>query len=859
MDEPKKTPTAFISYSWDDDTHKDWVRELATRLRNDGVETILDQWHSVPGDQVPHFMEQAVADNDFVVIICTPKYKVRADERKGAVAYEGDIITSEILYDENHRKFIPVIASGDKGTSLPIYARGKYFIDLARRPYSEDNYQELLRALHKVRPEIPPVGLSPFAPKPSAVPNKLWMLPNRPTPYFTGQEEVLTEVHTKLATGHVSLGQAAGLVGEGGIGKTEIALQYCQRFADEYERVFWFSGRDRAALQTDLARACERTFGKDDGLEGQPNVGLQRALRMRETLREMSECLVVLDNVDDLEGLRAQDEAAAKELGQDVGFIDALLNLHGPHVLITSRREHWGQLATTIRVEKLPEEEGALMFLRRALNREKASFDSFSKEDRAAALELSRDVDGYQLALDQAGATAFAYQWRPAKYLAEFRARFAELSKEAADGLGLKHEPAYATVELSLKHLDEACPQAGQLVRWCAYLPPDGIPPEIFRVKYGEVVESLQGMSLDNVILAARNQSLIHVDSEHDLLTMHRHLQRIVRLLDSGAEDGEPKRYEALAWAADLADPGQEFEDWQARERLVPVWRFLAERAPESEAVIQCLYIIADHGFQAWGGIGILAEAERAYRLAERLLPESDRWRLLALSVYGSILDAHGRYTEASALHEAAVRLSGENLGERDRNTLTAKGNLARTYSALGRHEEALNLQKEVLELRTEILGPRDPRTLAAMNNLASTYSELGRHEEALKLMEEVLELRTEISGPRHPDTLTAMNNLASTYVELGRHEEALKLMEEVLELRTEISGPRHPETLSAMNNLAWTYWNLGRRDEAIALMRKVIDSSLEVLNPDHPRIKMSQASLAVMLDAVNREPGTGP
>ena len=50
------TPKAFVSYSWDDDSHKEWVAGLATELRNDGVETILDQWHAVPGDQLPAFM-----------------------------------------------------------------------------------------------------------------------------------------------------------------------------------------------------------------------------------------------------------------------------------------------------------------------------------------------------------------------------------------------------------------------------------------------------------------------------------------------------------------------------------------------------------------------------------------------------------------------------------------------------------------------------------------------------------------------------------------------------------------------------------------------------------------------------------
>jgi nucleotide-binding universal stress UspA family protein len=56
----RPTPTAFVSYSWDDDAHEEWVLQLATRLRRHGVEVTLDQRHLHPGDQLPAFMERAI-------------------------------------------------------------------------------------------------------------------------------------------------------------------------------------------------------------------------------------------------------------------------------------------------------------------------------------------------------------------------------------------------------------------------------------------------------------------------------------------------------------------------------------------------------------------------------------------------------------------------------------------------------------------------------------------------------------------------------------------------------------------------------------------------------------------------------
>jgi hypothetical protein len=117
--------SAFISYSWDDEAHCEWVRRVAERLRADGVAVSIDRWETVPGDQLPAFMERAIRENGFVVIVCTPRYKQRSDSRQGGVGYEGDIMTAEISSTQNHRKFIPVWRSGSWQESCAVMALGK--------------------------------------------------------------------------------------------------------------------------------------------------------------------------------------------------------------------------------------------------------------------------------------------------------------------------------------------------------------------------------------------------------------------------------------------------------------------------------------------------------------------------------------------------------------------------------------------------------------------------------------------------------------------------------------------------------------------------------------------------------------
>ncbi len=152
------SPRAFVSYSWDSDGHKEWVRDLATRLREDGIDVILDQWHLVPGDQLPEFMERAVRESDYVLIVCTLRYKGRSDRREGGVGYEGDIMTAEVMNSQNQRKFIPILRISPWQASAPSWLSGKYYLDLSGDPYSEPQYSDLINTLLGTRAPAPAVG-----------------------------------------------------------------------------------------------------------------------------------------------------------------------------------------------------------------------------------------------------------------------------------------------------------------------------------------------------------------------------------------------------------------------------------------------------------------------------------------------------------------------------------------------------------------------------------------------------------------------------------------------------------------------------------------------------------------------------
>lgn len=161
-------PRCFISYSWDSEEHRDWVRKLATRLRECGIDAILDQWHCAPGIDLTKFMEQSVRGSNYVILVCTPNFCKKADSGVGGVGYEKAIVTGEIFAGEvEETKFVPVLRAGDVKGSLPSYLKSRLFVDFRDDNFFEDRLEELLRHFHgapRYRP--PPIGPKPDFKKP---------------------------------------------------------------------------------------------------------------------------------------------------------------------------------------------------------------------------------------------------------------------------------------------------------------------------------------------------------------------------------------------------------------------------------------------------------------------------------------------------------------------------------------------------------------------------------------------------------------------------------------------------------------------------------------------------------------------
>jgi hypothetical protein len=146
--------TVFLSYAWDSQSHKDWVRKLADYLIANGINVILDQYDLKVGKVTTHFMETAIEKADKVLLILTPGYKAKAESGKSGVGYEHSIITSN-LYQVQHAntKFIPVLRSGNLSTSAPGYIKTLIYHHMNNDDIFEATAFELVRILYD-KPEI---------------------------------------------------------------------------------------------------------------------------------------------------------------------------------------------------------------------------------------------------------------------------------------------------------------------------------------------------------------------------------------------------------------------------------------------------------------------------------------------------------------------------------------------------------------------------------------------------------------------------------------------------------------------------------------------------------------------------------
>ena len=385
------------------------------------------------------------------------------------------------------------ISSWELGTYLPA-TRG-LVLEMARHlALDEQEARQLLEA-----------SLTALSPH--------WQVPFQRNALFTGREEILETLHTRLhAEQVVARTQSYALHGLGGIGKTQIALEYTYQHALEYSAIFWIEAETIEHVMSSMLRIAELLQ-----LPERQEADQQRIVAaVQRWLNTHSQWLLIWDNVEDLELLHHLLPPARQGAA-----------------LVTTRHQALGTLARGMDLAPMGREEGMLFVLRRAkvLGPEATSawmhqFAMSMPTEYAAAEKLVAAMGGLPLALDQAGAYIEETGCSVSAYLQHYEQQRARLLERRGALAGDHPHSVTATFLLVSKRIEREQSAAADLLHVCALLYAEAIPEELFVAGAAYLGPELASLAtdpcqLDQVIAVLRSLSLVQRQPETRTLSMH--------------------------------------------------------------------------------------------------------------------------------------------------------------------------------------------------------------------------------------------------------------------------------------------------------------------------------------------------
>ncbi|MFD6309860.1 FxSxx-COOH system tetratricopeptide repeat protein [Streptomyces nigra] len=678
---------------------------------------------------------------------------------------------------------------------------------------------------------------------------------------FTGRTALLERVAASMRDGGQD-GPAdepgvVSLIGMGGIGKTQLALEYAHRHAQDYGLVWWVGADQLAAVMASLTALASQL-----GLTAvQPSL-LIRALWVELAARD--DWLLVYDNLDDL------------------GAMNDLLPPDGGKLLITGRDPRIGRIGTRIDVPEFERDESITLLSRRC--------PTLSPED---ADRVAAAVGDLPLSVEQVGCFLDETGLETSEYL---RLLQSQPTESGLDDRTVSAHPGLVSVVATSRDrlVATAGPTAATLLDRLAFLAPEPIPlgsdpavgPPRFGVRLGDTATAALAVRKIVTLGLARHADnalqmhrLVHTllrarlpQEEHGVI--HHAAEELLATITLGDPDTPeswpeygmivPHVRELLSSAAAL--PGPQLDADGFRALVLKVQRYLYFSGQSRSAVDICRItreswterLGPDHPDTLNSGYNLASNLFELGEYAQAKDVDQDVWerrcRVLGMDHPDTIRSAHqlaadlcdlGDFAGARALDEQGWQHRSRLLGEDHPDTLQSAHYLGSDLYELGEREKARDINEEVWRRRQRVLGETHPDTLHSAHHLASDLCDLGELERARELELWVLEQRRRRLGEDHPDTLRSRHYLAITLHQMGDCTQARELNEEVWNRRRQLHGDDHPDTLRSAYSLADDLAALGEHARARELHRDTLVRRRSVLGEGHPDTKRSAQALA--------------
>ena len=818
----KDAAIAFISYAPQD---KKYLAKLEVYLKTLERQGLLRTWSHQqigPGTLRDEVIAKQLNAASIILLLVSPDF-IASD-----YCYDVEMQRAIERHQANEARVIPILLRPCDlvGTPIePLQALPMNDLPIVQWRSRDQAWLEVAKGIRTTIGDLQMLMVR----SPSSSSPRVWNIPYPRNPFFTGRDAVLTELTTALRSGNAPV-QPLAIIGMGGIGKTQIAVEYAYCSQEDYQAVLWAQADTREGLISAFVTAA-RLLNLPEKDEQDQNIAVAAFL---EWMKTHSKWLLILDNVEDRTMVS--------------GFIPPA---HDGHIILTTRVQAMSQLAQRFEVETLQPETAVLFLLKRStLIASDTSLEHVSPMERAAALEIARELGYLPLALDQAGAYMEESQLNLKSYLNLYRRERAVLLEQRRSVIKDHPESVVTSLSISFKAVEQINPVATDLLHICAFLHADAIPEEFITSGASRIGSHPQAaadpLRFNEAINILRNYSLIKRDATRNTLNIHRLVQVVlIHALDS-------QTY--LLWAEHIVRtmsevfPEADAAMWPRCERCLP-------------HALSCIQLIARDNMEFAEAARLLMRVgwylkERAqYREAEPIvqralvintqqLEPNNVATAQTLNVLAGIYDAQGRYAEAEPVYLRGLTIYEHQLGPEHPYTVRNLNNLASLYTVQGRYTDAEPLYQRALAICSQTPGLEHPDTAGSLNNLAYCYEEQGKYTEAEPLYLRALTIYEQL-GPDHPDTATILNNLAGLYFQQRDYAKAEPLYLRALAICEQVFGPDHPNTATSLNNLAGLYFQQRDYVKAEPLYLHALTICEQVLGLDHPDTATSLNNLA--------------
>jgi tetratricopeptide (TPR) repeat protein len=635
-------------------------------------------------------------------------------------------------------------------------------------------------------------------------------------PHFTGREPLLARLDEALHEhGHATI-LPHTLQGLGGVGKTQLAIEYVHRFQSGYELIWWVHSDDEQSIRRSLASLARRlglpesndvTFTIDTLLD---------ELRMGHPYHNW---LLVYDGASEPRDIR-------RYLPSGPG-----------KVLVTSRSRTWVIDSTVLEVDVFNEEESREFLTRRWT-------EIANDEANALASELGH----LPLALDQ----AVAVHRETGMPLLEYLRLLEESPGQMLDEGGTSDYPLSVakTCQLAFKQLRERSPGAAQLLEVCSFISSQNIAvPMLVRGRGASLPSPLSETLRDDIKLRSAirdigRYALAQLDTRRDFIRIHMLIRALLRdaLPTEQREVTERSAHELLA----LANPGAPDSEatWSQHRQVAP--HVIPSGAIHSDDPhVRRIVLDQIRFFYVTGRYDeSLDLAERAVETWHGSLGSDDEMTLVASFHLSNALRALGGYQRAREISQDTLRRMRRVMGPDHEHTLRMANSHGADLRLLGDFQQALTLDKENLGRYQKILSEDDPAVLRCANNLAVDYRLLGKFQEALEIDEQNLQQRRIVLGDSHPEVASSVSSVVRDRYGIGNYQDALELAREGVDKYADLLES-HIFLLLLQRNLAVLLRKTGDHSEAVKVSEQIMDQCRSHLGPRHEHTLSAMVTLA--------------